>query len=324
MYVNSIRVGDFEPVFIVGIGRSGTSLLQSMLNAHPEISFIPETHYFRKYLINNKRKERIENSGPATFANRLIKDIHFSRAEIEPAFFLQPYIEKSEQFKLENSFVRLLTLYSDKKNAQIIGDKDPRNIDFLYELHQYFPKAFLINIIRDPRDVVLSRTKATWSSHRPYWIHALIYNAQYRRGRIKARTLKGNRYIEIKYESLIKDPAKELTSLCNKIKVPYNPQMLNFRESSKELVSNTELSWKKETLGPLLTNNYEKWKKGLSPWQVIVIERINSLTFRIEGYKKSDYRIYRYPLKMISLFFLIPLSNLFPILYNLRIRFFRK
>jgi len=38
---------NFTPIFIVGVGRSGTSLVQSMLNAHSKIAFPPETHFVR-------------------------------------------------------------------------------------------------------------------------------------------------------------------------------------------------------------------------------------------------------------------------------------
>jgi len=323
MDINGISGEVIEPVFIVGIGRSGTSLVQSMLNAHPEISFIPETHYFRKYVANAKLKNRFERSGPGTFVTVLNNDKQFSRAGIKPAYLLKPYNEKAAQFKLENSFVRLLFLYKNKKEARIIGDKDPRNIDFLVELHRYFPSAFILNVVRDPRDVILSRTKAAWSAHRPYWIHALIYNTQYRRGREKAKILKSDRYVKVKYENLIRDPEKNLILLCKRINVPYDSQMLNFAESSKELVSKSEMAWKKETLGPLLTTNYEKWRTKLSPMQVLIIEHICSIAFREEGYKKNDYKFGKYPHVRLLLLFITVLSLLFTMLYNLRIRLAR-
>ena len=44
---------NLDPIFIIGVGRSGTSLLQSMLNSHSKIAFTPETHFIRSYMSSN-------------------------------------------------------------------------------------------------------------------------------------------------------------------------------------------------------------------------------------------------------------------------------
>ena len=43
-----------KKIFIVGVGRSGTSLLQSMFASHPEVKFIPETAFIRRYVLNGE------------------------------------------------------------------------------------------------------------------------------------------------------------------------------------------------------------------------------------------------------------------------------
>jgi len=67
-------------IFIVGVGRSGTSLLQSMLNAHPEIVSTPETHFLRKYVFPNLNEDKVVDA--KDFFLELDRDNHFKRIPI--------------------------------------------------------------------------------------------------------------------------------------------------------------------------------------------------------------------------------------------------
>src|SRR5690606_22202324 len=125
-------------VFIVGVGRSGTSLLQSMLNAHPNIVFLPETQFLRKYVFK-------KNSS-------LVKQDK-----------LLDILGKDEKFKVLNIGLKdlhnknageiyLLTLKQyEQSNSLYVGDKDPRLLDYLVQLNDFTPKSKVIHIIRDPR-----------------------------------------------------------------------------------------------------------------------------------------------------------------------------
>ena len=53
-----LRVDLERPVLVCGIGRSGTSLLQSMLNAHHDLCFPPETHFFRRFVAEHRTRVR--------------------------------------------------------------------------------------------------------------------------------------------------------------------------------------------------------------------------------------------------------------------------
>jgi len=66
-------------IFIIGLGRSGTSLLQSILNAHSEIAFLPETHFLRKYVFPGKLK----NKSDVEIKTILKNDEHYKRAGID-------------------------------------------------------------------------------------------------------------------------------------------------------------------------------------------------------------------------------------------------
>ena len=73
----------------------------------------------------------------------------------------------------------------------------------------------MIHLIRDPRDVYISRTKAKWSSSRPDILQFLAYRSQYALGAKHGPMLFGNNYLEVHYENLLIQPEKELKRICD-------------------------------------------------------------------------------------------------------------
>jgi LPS sulfotransferase NodH len=275
-----------RPVVICGVGRSGTSLLQSMLNAHPELCFPPETHFFRRYVADRFARRRWEQLGPTALQAALDSDQDFARAQLDAADLLQP--ETGRGLNVARVFRRLLQRVAERAGKTRVGDKDPRSLDHLAAWKSEFPEARVVHVIRDPRDVLLSRTKAAWSAARPWWAHVMICKEQLRRGRALGRRLFGDAYLEVHYEELISDADAVLQRVCDHVDLPFDPCMLEFGESAKQLVDGRELSWKKETLGPLLTNNKEKWRTGLSGFQVRLTERVARESFLELGYVEDE------------------------------------
>lgn len=274
-------------IFIVGVGRSGTSLLQSMLHAHPNISFLPEIHFFRRYIASTYSRFKYEKLGVKKFQSKIADDNEFERAGMSANNVLEPFMDGGQKFDLVRVYNRLLNLYRARKGVDAVGVKDPRLIDYLPQVKQAFPGANILHIIRDPRDVVLSRMNANWSAGRPDWLHALTYRAQIKRGHTIGGRLFGAQYMEVHYEELLAEPERILQDLAEHLGVPYSNDMLAFQSSAEELVHESEYSWKKETMGPLLRDNSGKWREGLSGWQVCLTEQICNKAFECFGYERA-------------------------------------
>jgi hypothetical protein len=293
--------------FISGVGRSGTSLLQSMLNVHTKITSIPETQCFRNYVLKNK----IEHLGKESIKELIARDQRIGRSTVDTAEILEG-VDSSRAF-----YISMLNKYLEIKNKEIIIDKDPGFIDFLPQLKENFPKGRILHIIRDPRDVVLSRTKADWSKHWPFFMHAVMYNTQMEYGYANGKGLFKERYFEVHYEDLLAHPKQVLSQTCEFLGYHYEENMLQFNKTSSELVDQSEMQWKSETLQPLISTNKEKWKKDLSKKQIYLIERVCSQIF-----KKYPYHI-SIPtpplgLKIYVLPFIL-LSKLFRFFYPIRL-----
>ncbi len=271
------------PIFVCGVGRSGTSLLQSMLDAHPALALPPETHFFRRYVAPRRARARHERGGAARFRAVLAGDADFARAGLAPRD-----VAPDGPLDLRACYARLLSLYAARQGKPRAGDKDPRNLDCLAALFDAFPDAWVLHVVRDPRDVLLSRTKAAWSAARPWWLHALVCREQLRRGRALGRRLFGPRCLEVRYEELIGAPEETLRRVAAHVELDYDDAMLSFARSAARLVDERELAWKRETLGPLLRTNAGKWREGLSAVQIRWTEAVAGETLTELGYAPCD------------------------------------
>ena len=298
-------------IFIIGVGRSGTSLLQSILNSHSKISFLPETQFLRNYVF--KKNVSINKSNYKEIISQLEKDPRFSRLNICPKIV----IEKSKN--MIDVYRNITNFFLKNKNKEIIGDKDPKIIENIEVLNYFFPNSKIIHIIRDPRDVVLSRTKARWSKKYPYFMHSIIYYLQMTLGRkMLYKYYNKNNFYEIKYEDLIKDPDYELKKICNFLEVEYENNILNYHNSSKELVSKDEFEWKKETFNPVDNKNFNKWKKEFNFFKILIIESICYTHIKENFYNENNKLL---PVKFLFIFIFRPLLFVILLFYKIKLKY---
>lgn len=281
---DSIRID--TPLLVCGVGRSGTSLLQAMLAAHPEIVFPPETQFFRRYVADPVARNSLEQGTLEDLADALDADERLARSGFSSSDLLAE--ETAGDIDLLRVHRRLLVLSAEREGGHYVGDKDPKNLEHLPALHAAFPGAFVLHVVRDPRDVVLSRTKADWSSHRPWWMHALVLREQLRRGRQRGPALFTDRYIEVRYEKLVADPERVLRDLVRRIGLPWSAEMLAFDKQADRLVDPSELQWKSALFGPLLSDNTEKWRRELTPFQVRWTETVCCESFAGDEYGAAE------------------------------------
>lgn len=268
-----------EIIFIVGVGRSGTSLLQSMLAAHKDIAFPPETGYVRHNILNFKKYTK---GDPAWY---LSKNFRFERLKQFTLF------EGEEKFSSELEFyTAYLNSFRLLENKQLVGDKDPKLIENILACAKISKHVHFIHIYRDPRDVLSSKKKADWSKHRPFWLHVMVNYAQFKLGMIALKRLGSSSIKYIKYETLLLETQLTLESVTEFLAVPFDDGMLHYQDKARELVSEQEMKWKKDTLLPIKSTNIGKWKKSLEPKEVLVSELVCREAFQLGNYEISDAR----------------------------------
>lgn len=274
---------DKDLFYIVGVGRSGTTLLMSMLNAHPQIGTPPETHFVTNHMLGRRRVTL------ASCRQALQIDHRISRLGLDVSDILAPFRD-SATVAWVDVYLRMLDLWKQEHGVDLVGEKAPKYVQHLRELHAIRPGAKVIHLIRDPRAVFLSRRKAAWSADHPDWRHLVAYAVQYAEGRASGPKLFGENYREILYEQLISQPELELGKLCNFLGLPYNQSMLRFSDTAGDIISDDEWDWKREAAGPLLTGNAEKWRGELSEREIALVESACRQPFTEGLYSSSDQR----------------------------------
>lgn len=263
--------------FIVGVGRSGTSLLQSILTSHSMIAIPPETGFVRENILSKEKKESTDLEGYLNNNPKLKR--------IEKIF----HGKKQKAYQTDIDFYRyFLKKYLSSQKKFIIGDKDPRLIEFIAATIKLFPDSKFIHLIRDPRDVLLSKKKAAWSKDKPSWYHIFANYVQLKMGELQGRQLSEDKFLSIRYEDLLNAPEDTVAKVCYFLNTDFEKSMLSFQDKARELVSEDEKQWKKETMGPLLKDNMGKWKGNLAPWEIALTEKLCNHAFDRERYAYSN------------------------------------
>lgn len=202
---------DYRVVFLIGCPRSGTTWVQLLLDQNPQIATAPETQIFAYYLDQFRHQWEVEHTGPGASGNH---GAGLSR------------LLSKEEFRCLCGGVALDVLDKierGKPGATIVLEKSPRhalNIDWILDI---FPEAYVLHIVRDPRDAVASIIDAGrtwgrgWAPRNPTRA-ARMWRAHVEAGR--SARLKTENYLEIRYEDLRADPAKHLQSVLDWIGAP--------------------------------------------------------------------------------------------------------
>jgi hypothetical protein len=226
-------------VFIVGCARSGTTLLQRIVDAHPQIAITPELHWItdhfrqRKWLAPEGRVTRAQVAKMVQNQKRF-SQLEFSREEFEGL------LDSDEPVPYRTFLGGIFALYGKHQGKQLVGNKTPAYVRRIRSLHALWPQAKFVHLIRDGRDVGLSvlnwhhadRTAgrySTWAED-PVSTVALWWKCKVRLGREGGQPLGPDLYYEMRYEALVAQPADACTKLCAFLGVPYDEAMLRFHE----------------------------------------------------------------------------------------------
>jgi len=264
-------------LFVVGCHRSGTTLLLRMLNAHREITMIPEIGWIPS---RYEKRECLTAEGMVTpaFIDMLKNHVWgFGRFTPLPVSIgeLEELVSSSRPVPYAEFVTLLFDRYGLARGRKIVGNKTPEHVFSLRTLHKLWPSAKFVHIIRDGRDVCLSlinwkRKAEKFSQRLPTWsvdavtTAALYWEEFVTAGREGGRSLPASIYHEVRYESLVTNPAEQCKSLCEFLGVKYDEAMPRFNEG--RMNPDPNLDAKHAWLPP--TPGLRDWRKQMPPEDV--------------------------------------------------------
>lgn len=284
---NMKKISDESTVFIVGASRSGTTLLQMSLNAHPALAICGEFHFFDQICILKREIPSLSKKEDLDFfCSRLLKAygmqfINDAETVVDHARNSLIAIQEHER-SYESFFHELLIYYKTNSDASFVGEKTPESVRYLDDLLSLYPNAKIIHIIRDPRAVVASLLRVPHNS-KSILIHAATWRSDVWAG---LRFAKDKQYkcVSIFYEDLVSSPEIVLTGLCEFVGIPFDKKMLSFQAGAKSIIKDE--AWKAGTLKGIYDSSISKWKYELEPSDICIIELITSKILKQLGYKK--------------------------------------
>ena len=259
--------------FIVGVQRSGTTLLSSLLDQHPEVYMEPRVLGFRMI----------------TCFKNLYELLPFN-AEVDKNELLAWLVRQDDKGRLaalidhENiqdyTTVRELISGSiDKqlinKGKQVWGDKAPNLQHYLNDLMLLMPEAKILHIVRDGRANAYSMSTRSYrhlALSAQQWMNGNVF------GLVNRQILGAENYHLIRYEELLKQPELVAKNICSFLDIPYSVDMLNLAGEQYE----KEASYVKNYFDQ---SKIDKWKQQLSRKQIQTIENIQGPLLQRLGYQ---------------------------------------
>ena len=215
---------------IVGVNRSGTTLLRMMLDSHPELTIPPETHFIPALFdAIHKSKNEGERMTAQEITDFLVNHRRWGDFGLDADELTH---RMTELKKLRPKFVlrAFYGLYAESQGKPRYGDKTPGYVKQMGTVQRALPESRFIHLIRDGRDVAVSRERRTAGEELSVERHAMIWKRRINRARGQAPRLK--HYLEVRYEDLVRDPEAVLRTVCEFIELPYDPAMLDYHERS--------------------------------------------------------------------------------------------
>jgi len=212
------------PIMVVGVDRSGTTLLSLMLDSHSRIAIPYESKFFMRY---HNMPDQLGNLAEPEARRALIE-----RMLNEPSVRQWGHtvaigdVELDRCTSLASSIDALYSAHARACGKDIWGDKTPSYITSLHVLNALFPEARFIHIIRDGRDVASSLVQQWWGPNdfaeaMRYW-HERVSCA-----RKMLRMLPENRFIEVRFEDLVANPRNTLESITTFLGLDFEEAMLD-------------------------------------------------------------------------------------------------
>ncbi|MGE0553655.1 MAG: sulfotransferase [Gemmatimonadales bacterium] len=275
-----------QPFFVIGFQRSGTTLLRVMLDAHPDIAIpLDVTGLWWRF---ERQLDRFGDlTEPATRRALLQSLLAEERIKLwQVPLSVDDLLARWTAPGYPGAIAAFYQAYASHHGKPHWGDKDPGNMTRIDVLNRWFPAGRILHIIRDGRGACASLIKQSFGSDdlmecADQWREEVSWV------RRMGRLLGPARYHEVRYETLVTEPAAVLQEVCAFLDVRYSDAMLTYPETLDR-----SIPAEKRHLWPLIgerpqADNADRWRASIGiPEQVCFEKRAGSVLQEL-GYPTS-------------------------------------
>ena len=239
---NKKKTTEKQIIFICGMPRSGSTLVEQMIAAHNDVSGAGELSYVRDTVAKNFLEELRFNK------QKLIEE-----ASAERNILAEQYMELLEQHKFETN---------------IITDKAPQNFLWLGFIKIFFPNSKIIHSYRNSKDNCLSIFKNYFPSNDMLWSFDQSNIANYHNLYLDLmnfwKTKFNESIFDVNYEHLVQFPEDELKKIFSFCNITWDPNCLNFYKSKKTPISTVSVNQASKPIYKSSVNSNEGFSKYLT------------------------------------------------------------
>lgn len=282
-----------DPIFIVGVPRSGTTLLAAMLAAHSRLSCGPETHFYRLLAkVNASQICRPEN-WPELAVDFVCSLKHSNFAGEGVKYIVDKYqldrqaittFLADKEPSISNTLASLTEQHMTSRGKSRWVEKTPDHIAYLESVRRNHPRSPIIQIVRDPRDVALSLTKVPWGARS--FLEGLTFWRRLDAAGEEFFSSDPLSYL-LRYEDLISHPREELQRLCRFLDEQFEENMLDTSSTGRQL-NTMNVPWKDKASQPLDTSRIAVWHSDLTSRQNQLAEAIVGDRLLHYGYPREE------------------------------------
>jgi Sulfotransferase family len=269
--------------FVVGSGRSGTTLVRVMLDSHPDLAIPPEAFF---PLEPQEAWLRPDGNLDVGRAVEGIEAEHwFADWDLEPGAFAAAAVvgDQGTYAELIRCLFRTYALGQAKPRY---GSKTPQHVLSIPRLAELFPESRFLHVVRDGRDVAASFLDVHFGPN-DLASAASLWRRRVDQGRADGSALGSDRYLECHYEDLLTDPETALTRVCAFLEIPFDQAMLRYHERDLMPVAGLGGLYYHQNATKPLTKGLRDWRSQMPRSDVLLFESIAGESLEAFGYERA-------------------------------------
>jgi hypothetical protein len=263
------------PIFVVGTGRSGTTLLRMMLSAHPRIYLTHEASFCLLDAMFPAKRTGEE------FLRYYFRSASFRWLRLDPRAVMASVARPVERDGLGPVFSRVMEAKGAEFGKVRVGDKTPSHAGNLGRIFAMWPDARVVRIVRDPRAVVRSLRGMPWGPGSATGAAAMC--------EIERRQVApfSERILKIRLEDLLTAPREVMGKVLAFVDEPWSDQVLDHPRFGPGADDMPPLPWfaraTRANTGPIAPN-WSSW----DPVELRLVEALTRACMAEDGYAVAD------------------------------------